>query len=156
MVVELFREVVITNACIAWSQIDDELISLLFSKSRPNIKLTGSVLLSFSLFFFLILYFLLSVSVYRKSNEWYQTRGCGTESKWWSYCEWGSFRLHSCIKALETHFSFLISLLMLFHFCFLIQTSHYRFYSPFPLPVIIFLSVIPRFLRPLYSLFIWS
>ena len=25
MVVELFREVVITNACIAWSQIDNEL-----------------------------------------------------------------------------------------------------------------------------------
>ena len=25
-------EVVITNACIAWSQIDDELISLLFSE----------------------------------------------------------------------------------------------------------------------------
>ena len=106
MVVELFREVVITNACIAWSQIDDELINLfIFSKSRPNIKLTGSVLLSLSFFFFLILYFLLSVSVYR-----------GTENKWWSYCEWGSFRLHSCIKALETHFSFLISLLILFHF----------------------------------------
>ena len=145
MVVELFREVVIKNACIAWSQIDDELISLLFSKSRPNIKLTGSVLLSLSFFFFLILYFLLSVSVYR-----------GTENKWWSYCEWGSFRLHSCIKALETHFSFLISLLILFHFCFLIQPSHSRVYPPFPLPVIIFLSVIPRFLRPLYSLFIWS
>lgn len=51
MVVELFREVVITNACIALSQIDDEVINLLFSY-RLNMKLTGSVLLSFSFFFF--------------------------------------------------------------------------------------------------------